>query len=107
MLSADGGWLALDASPLVGDEEAVAVVVRPAERPSLRELRLRAAGLTTREREVALALLRGDDTAAIAASLHLSPWTVQDHFKAIFDKTGVRSRRAFLAHWALQNAGVG
>jgi Bacterial regulatory proteins, luxR family len=56
--------------------------------------------------EIALALLRGDDTVTIAASLHLSPWTVQDHLKAIFDKTGVRSRRAFVARWALELAGV-
>ena len=68
------------------------------------DLRLRAAGLTDREREIAVALIRGDDTAAIAASLHLSPYTVQDHLKRIFDKTGVRSRRAFVAQWAFQAA---
>jgi hypothetical protein len=31
---------------------------------------------------------------------------VQDHLKAIFDKTGVRSRRAFVARWAFEAAGV-
>jgi DNA-binding CsgD family transcriptional regulator len=105
-LSADGGWVALDASPLDGGGGGVAIVLRPASAPSLLELRLRAAGLTEREREIARALLRGEDTATIAARLFLSPWTVQDHLKAIFDKTGVRSRKAFVARLALQAAGV-
>ncbi len=104
-LAGEGGWIALDANPLEGGG-AVAVVLRPAPAPSLLDLRLRAAGLTEREREIAHALLRGEDTATIAAALHLSPWTVQDHLKAIFDKTGVRSRKAFVARWALQAAGV-
>ncbi|MEA2467214.1 MAG: hypothetical protein QOJ57_1340 [Thermoleophilaceae bacterium] len=103
---AGGAWIAVDASPVIGEPGAVAVVLRPAPPPSLLEVRLRAAGLTEREREIAVALLRGDDTGSIAARLHLSPWTVQDHLKAIFDKTAVRSRRAFVARWALQSAGV-
>ncbi|MGE5408376.1 MAG: helix-turn-helix transcriptional regulator [Syntrophothermus sp.] len=108
-----GEWIGLDASPLDdgdptagGGKGSIAVVLRPAPAHSLLELRLRAAGLTEREREIARALLRGEDTATIAAGLHLSPWTVQDHLKAIFDKTGVRSRRAFVARWALQAAAV-
>jgi DNA-binding CsgD family transcriptional regulator len=105
-LNADGAWLTVDASPLEDDEGAIALVVRPAPAPSLLDVRLRAAGLTDRERQIAVAVLRGDDTATIAAALHLSPWTVQDHLKAIFDKTAVRSRRAFVAHWALSVAGV-
>jgi len=105
-LTADGTWIAIDASPLVDEPGAMAIVLRPAPAPSILDVRLRAAGLTDREREIALALMRGDDTNAIAATLHLSPWTVQDHLKAIFDKTGVRSRRAFVARWALQAAGV-
>ncbi len=99
-----GGWLAVDASPVVEERGAVAVVLRPAGAPSLLDVRLRAAGLTDREREVARAVLRGASTAEIAAALHLSPWTVQDHLKAVFEKCGVRSRRAFVASWALAAA---
>jgi DNA-binding CsgD family transcriptional regulator len=105
-LTADGAWISIDANPVIGDDGGVTVVLRPAPPPSVLDVRLRAAGLTEREREIALALLRGDDTATIAAALHLSPWTVQDHLKAIFDKTGVRSRRAFVARWALELAGA-
>lgn len=103
-LMRDGAWVSIDASPVVDEDGAVAVVLRPAPAPSILDLRLRAAGLTERERQIAVALLRGDDTATIAARLHLSPWTVQDHLKAVFDKTGVRSRRVFVARWALQAA---
>ncbi len=102
-LGVDGAWLEVEASRLV-DGGGVALSVRPAPPPSLLEVRLRAAGLTEREREIALAVLRGDDTKTIASGLFLSPWTVQDHLKAIFEKTGVRSRREFAGRWALAAA---
>jgi DNA-binding CsgD family transcriptional regulator len=50
--------------------------------------------LTGREGEVALAVLRGLTTKEIAASLRLSPHTVQTHVRHIFDKFGVDSRGA-------------
>jgi DNA-binding CsgD family transcriptional regulator len=48
---------------------------------------------------------RGLATDAIAARLYLSPWTVQDHLKAIFEKVGVSTRgelvaRLFFDHYA-------
>lgn len=37
--------------------------------------------------------MRGLSTAEVSEELHITPNTVRDHFKAIFDKTDVRSRR--------------
>jgi hypothetical protein len=41
---------------------------------------------------VASLVATGLSTTALAERLFLSPWTVQDHLKSIFDKTGTRSR---------------
>jgi DNA-binding NarL/FixJ family response regulator len=50
-------------------------------------------GLTRRECDVALAIVRGRTTAEIAADLVVSPHTVQDHVRKVFDKLGVASRQ--------------
>jgi DNA-binding NarL/FixJ family response regulator len=50
-------------------------------------------GLTPREAEIALAVLRGQTTVAIAADLVVSPHTVHAHLRSIFDKLGVSSRQ--------------
>ena len=50
-------------------------------------------GLTKREGEITSLVLRGLSTAEVSGELHITPNTVRDHFKAIFDKAGVRSRR--------------
>ena len=53
---------------------------------------LQAYGLTSRQADVALGVLRHHSSAKVAARLHLSRWTVRDQLKAVFVKTGVRSR---------------
>jgi DNA-binding CsgD family transcriptional regulator len=55
-------------------------------------LLLKAYGLTPREQEVTQLVLRGATTAQVAQRLSISPHTVNDHLKAIFDKTGARTR---------------
>ena len=58
-----------------------------------------------RELDVTRAIARGLKTSEIAAHLHLSPHTVRDHVKAVFEKVGVFSRgelvhRVFAEHYA-------
>jgi DNA-binding CsgD family transcriptional regulator len=71
----------------------IAVVVEPCAPRATVAIRLAAYGLSRREAEVARLVLRGSSTRAISAALHISPHTVQDHLKNVFDKLGVRSRR--------------
>lgn len=85
----------LDASSATPARTAVVVErAGPAEHISLI---VAAYGLTPRERDITVSVLRGKSTADISRSTGLSPHTVQDHLKAVFDKTGVRSRRDLVA----------
>jgi DNA-binding CsgD family transcriptional regulator len=92
--SADG-WMTLHAS-LPGDGR-VAVVIERASGPQSATVRLEACGATAREREVATLLARGLSNPEIAEALVISPHTVQDHIKSLFEKVGVTSRRELVA----------
>ncbi len=101
-----GQWLNVHASRLHGPpgEERIAVIVEPADARETIPLLLSAHGLTTREAQVARLVLRGSSTRTISETLHISPHTVQDHLKLVFDKVGVRSRRDLVA-WFLRPEG--
>ena len=96
--STTGGWLLIHASHLHSSAGGdIAVIIEPAHPSTVAPLLLRSLGLTPRERDVALLVLRGASTQAIGGELHLSAYTVKDHLKSIFDKIGVRSRRDLVA----------
>jgi DNA-binding CsgD family transcriptional regulator len=101
-----GRWLVLYGTRLSGDSEGrTAVIIHPATPQDVAPVIALSYGLTKRECEVAMQCVQGRVTKEIARALSLSPYTVQDHLKSIFDKTGVRSRgelvgQIFLNHYA-------
>ena len=90
-----GRWLVLHASRLRAEESdrRMAVIFEEARPSEIAPLIVDAYGLTKRESEITKLVLRGLSTAEVSSQLHITPNTVRDHFKAIFDKIGVRSRR--------------
>ena len=92
--TASGRWLLLRGSSL-GHETAV--ILEPVRSHELAPLIADAYELTERERAVTQLVAQGLATAAIGERLHISPWTVQDHLKSIFEKVGVGSRGELVA----------
>ncbi|MFD2092621.1 helix-turn-helix transcriptional regulator [Blastococcus deserti] len=100
-----GAWLLLYGTPLRGGHDGrTAVIIQPATPQDVAPLVALAYGLSERECQVTQLCLQGLSTRQIAHSLRVSPYTVQDHLKSIFGKTGVRSRgemvgQVFLEHY--------
>jgi DNA-binding CsgD family transcriptional regulator len=100
-----GRWLLMYGTRLAGGEAGrTAVIIQPAPRSEVVPIIALAYGLTNREQEITQLCIQGLSTKAIASVLKLSNYTVQDHLKAIFEKTGARSRgelvgQVFLEHY--------
>jgi DNA-binding CsgD family transcriptional regulator len=93
-----------------GADARTAVLLEAAQAPELAPLIADGYGLTQRERNVTQLVAQGASTDEIASRLYLSPYTVQDHLKAVFDKVGVSTRgelvaRLFFDHYAPRLAG--
>jgi DNA-binding CsgD family transcriptional regulator len=101
-----GSWLTVRGSVLGdGPHSSVAILLEEANPPELAPLIADAYGLTDRERRVTELVAQGFATNDIGQRLHVSAYTVQDHLKSIFDKTGAGSRgelvaRLFFDHYA-------
>jgi DNA-binding CsgD family transcriptional regulator len=86
-------WAVLHAARLEGAEGGIAVTIEQARPAEVLDLLSQAWNLTPRERQLLELVQAGLDTGQIADRLCISPHTVQDHLKAIFEKAGVHSRR--------------
>ncbi|MFR9723114.1 LuxR C-terminal-related transcriptional regulator [Streptomyces sp. MS19] len=103
-----GRWLVCHASCLReagGAPGPSAVVLGPAATSEIVPLIVDAYELTERESQVTQCIARGLPTGRIAHELHLSPHTVRDHVKAVFEKVRVSSRgelvgKLFTDHYA-------
>ncbi len=89
-----GMWAVLHGACLTSTgAPRIAVIIEPAHPSRIYPLLMSAYGLTEREKDVTRLVLQGASTTQIADGLAVSGHTVQQHLKAIFGKTGVRSRR--------------
>lgn len=86
------GPLSFHASPLKGSDEHISVIVEYPRPIQLTSLITDAYGLTTRERDITELVLLGLVTKQIARRLGISEYTVQDHLKSVFAKTGTATR---------------
>lgn len=92
------GWITLHASlPDGAGTGRVAIVLERSASPESTAVRLEAHGVTAREREIAGLLAAGLTNSEVAERLVLSPYTVQDHVKSLFEKTDVSSRQELVA----------
>ena len=105
LLAADGRWMVVRVTPLVGPAGGYVITLEAARSQDLAPLLMRAWSLTAREREVARLVIDGLSSEDIARALFISVHTVRDHVKAIFAKTGVSRRHELVA--ALAGNGPG
>ncbi len=95
-----GIWYTLHATlsePDASGLSSTVISIEPATRREVAPLLFRLYGLSPREREVLVWVVRGEPTKQIAHHLGLSVHTVQDYLDKACDKVGVRGRKALVA----------
>ena len=96
-----GRWVALhgaQSEPSASRESETTIIIEPARPRELFWLRTSAYSLSEREREIVDLVVRGLSTKEISKTLYISEYTVQDHLSNVFEKVGVRGRRALVKH---------
>jgi DNA-binding CsgD family transcriptional regulator len=91
-----GQWVTIRGAALEAEQRIIIVMDRT-PRTDVVPVILAAHGLTARERTVAEHVLLGLSSQDVSEALGISQYTVQDHLKAVFDKTGVSSRKELAA----------
>jgi DNA-binding CsgD family transcriptional regulator len=87
--------LTVDPATVLPTGEVVENGLPPAATPRVAEIE--------RHGAVTQLVAKGLATNAIAGRLHTSPWTVQDHLKAIFEKVGVGTRGELTARLSFEH----
>jgi len=101
-----GRWLIVRGSVLGDGPDAPVAVMLEAARPAeMAPLIVDAYGFTDSERRITELVAQGLSTRQIAGRLQITAYTVQDHLKSIFAKSGTGSRgdlvaRLFFDHYA-------
>ena len=101
-----GRWLTFHGArsePRPGRGGETVVVIEPSRPQEVAWLRAPAYGLSGRERAVVDLVVRGASTREISGALYISEYTVQEHLSNVFDKVGVRGRRALIKRLFFDN----
>lgn len=91
-----GWWTTIEAQRL-GDDGDVAIMIQRASGRSMMPSFCDWHGVTARERQIMQHLYSGSAPKQIARALDLSLYTVGDHLKALFRKTGTSGRDELIA----------
>ena len=79
------------------------ILIEPAGPREAAWLNATAYGLSSREEEVVKLIVGGASTKQISQTLYITEYTVQNHLQNVFEKVGVRSRRALVKRLFFDN----
>lgn len=97
LTTSDGQFVTIQASKLNNSAIGQYVVHCSIAHPQhIQRLLCDAYLLSKREKQIVDQVLIGHSTKEIAATLHISTYTVQDHLKSIFNKLNIQSRRELM-----------